>query len=570
MNNKSADCSVRDRNKKSTFQATYRRPSSGLVVAIVALSTGLCSVHASAQSNTENLENTQAQTEAPTSNNEPDVPLVVPAFIDVSLEDSDRLIGFQQYKNYIDSLRKVGKGARHWITRTDENGQYRKSKADYQFRDLLVEGDPSDAMDALRELNLEFKYPMINQDVHLGEKEDATPNNLLFRAAMVNHMELGRELMDNYDIDVNNVNTALLRDATALHAATASQYADMVDMLLQAGADPNHKPGNVGRALALAVEHKNTRITRSLFQAGASLDEAFGRRGVDKELFNELIEEDNFELVSLLLENGLKVDSRISGDGALVSFTRSTLTLTPLMSALLNGSNQMAMAFLPHSDPRAITQSPVPRERSGIDDIAILPPANALFLAQLRQSELDPGIMVAIEQRIESLGGEEAVLLSRVQAASSTSDLSYLKGDLIQASNILDEAVNTLSIETIKNAQDPTLALTVKKLLAKKHELNVITGTSTSDKDLAFINELAEMGEPVGHWHAMLDTLEQARTGDYEPSLDQWQQQFNGQYSYNWDFSRLNQWIRSLDNEADKDRLFRALDYFEFYVSVLK
>ena len=556
----------------SEFNRSYltnvRATVAGLAMLVFGVLPLFIALQASAQVETEvetksvnqAEEQSAAQDDTVANNNGANADADAAASINLSPEDIVTLSGYRQYQELRDELAKAGKRESVYLTMPNDEGGLQRFSASEDFKARLKNKDPAGLLEVLRIWDLEFKYPLGGREVNLGVTEEATPENLLFRAAMVNYMALARDLLSNYTVDVNSVNEAQLRNVSALIPAVAGQHTEMVELLLEAGADPNLKPGNGSRPLKLAIENKDTRSTRALFEAGASLEEAFVRQGLDPKVFNELIQDDNVELVSLLLENGHDPSPEDY-------FGRA---FTPLMSALLKGRSQMALALLQYSDPSPVTKWPVTREQSGVDDIAVLPPGNALFVAQLRRFQLAPNIIPAIEQRIATLGGQEAVLSSRIQAAISMSDFTYLEGNPAKSYKILDDALNSLSVATIKNASNADLVTVVKMLLAKKHELDIVNETTVSARDQEFINELTGLGEPMDHWHAMLNTIKQAQTGDYDPQLDQWRQQYTGRTTSGWDYSRLNNWIRSLDNEADQKRLYRALDYFEFFVSVSK
>ena len=479
----------------------------------------------------------------------------------LSPEDIATLTGIHKFKKLVDILAKDGESVSIGMMVTDDQGYLRETGINEAFKSQLLDDDISAALSSMRRWNLEFKYPIRDKKVMMGVKEDMTPDYVLFRSAMVNYLNLAREIVSDYDVDPNNKYGYESKEVTALIVATANQYSEMVELLLDAGADPNVKSADGSIPLRIAVRNKDTRSTLALSQAGADFEEIVGRRWPGKpKLLDNLIQEDKHEIVKLLLENGMEFESSFFGG----------VSLTPLMNALVDRRSEMALALLPYSDTRLYTDNPIVRAQSGIADIAVLPRTNALFLAQLRQPDLDPAIEQAIEERTEILGGKEAVVLSRLQAAAATSDMAYSKGQLSNAREILNIALNTLSVDMVKDASDSSLALTVKRLLAKEYELDIINENPVLDKSKALFNELADVGESANHWYAMLETIKRAETGDYEALLDSWQQRYAGRQTLDWDYSRLNNWIGAMDNESDKKRLYRALDYFEFSLSDIR
>ncbi|MDC0435394.1 hypothetical protein OAM69_07145 [bacterium] len=475
-----------------------------------------------------------------------------------SPEDVATLSGIHKFKMLLDTLEEDGENLQIGIMVADDQGYLRERVISDEFRSLLLDDDMSGALVRMHQWNLEFKYPIRGKKVMLGVKDQMTPDYVLFRAAMVNHLDIAQEIVSNYDVNPNEMYESGSDLVSALIVAVANQYSEMIKLLLDAGADPNLKSTDGSIPLRLAIKGMDTKSALALYEAGADAEEIASRKWSGKpRLLDDLFRENKHEIVNLLMKNGLKLKTS--------SF--SGVSVTHLMKALANRQSEMALALLPYSDPRFYTDEPIVREQSDIDDIAILPRTNALFLAQLRQPDIDPAIEPAIEERIEILGGKEAVVLSRLQAAIATSDMAYSKGNLSDAREILGKALDALSIDMVKNTGETNLASNVKRLLARGYELDIINENPVSDKDRALLNELSDVGESADHWHAMLEVIKLAATGDYEPLLDSWQQRYAGRQTLDWDYSKLNNWIEAMYDESDKKRLYRALDYFEFSVS---
>ena len=487
--------------------------------------------------------------------------------IELSAADEEILIGMHKFKENAASLAKIGKGYSTWV-RSDDNGKLREAPVTSEFKAQLRDDDTSSALAVIREYNLEFKYPVNDQKMILGVREEYTPDYLLFRAALVNHIEFARDLLNDYTIDTNIKFETGRRKVTALIAATAGQHAEIVELLLDAGADPNLKSSGGSHPLEIAVKNRDTTSTRALFEAGATLNAGFGPRGVANKTFKELVRDDKAEIVQLLLENGmeLKPPPPVTNINARL-FRNPTTPLSPLMVALAGGNKRMALALLPHSDPRFYTDIPLRRARSGVEDIKILPPANALFVARLRSADHDQNIEQLIENRIEEIDGKEAVAVSRIQAASAMSDLAYYEGDLERAKGILASVLGDLSVAEIIAAQDTEYANAVKSLMLKKHELAIVTGDTLSVEEQKLSGDITSAGDRFDHLHAMLEVINQAATGDYEPLFADWKAQYSGLETGRWDYSRLNSWIEAFADGPSRKRAYRALDYFEFSVS---
>lgn len=483
-----------------------------------------------------------------------------PSIVELSSDEKTRLSGIFQFREHLKTLSVAGKKPSFQITMLNDQGKLRESSVSPEFKAQLLDDDISDVVETMEKWKLEFKYPIRGQNIHIGIEEDITPEYLLFRAAAVNHLELVSMLLKDHDMNINTRHGRESKKITALTAATYGQYGEMVELLLNAGADPNIKSEGGRAPLGLAVKNRDMISTRALFQAGATLEAGFSRRGVRIGVFFGLVDDNEFEIAQLLLENGAILNSHgLDPD-----------SLTPLMLALIRGQSEMTLALLPYSDPRLYTARPIGRAFLGIEDIKLLPRANALFFAQLREAVLDPAIEKLIEERTEILGGQDAVLLSRLQAAASTSDFAYYQGNLEEARVILAKALNNVSVERVKNASDSNFASTFKELLAKQYELSIILDELLSNDSQILVSELAVFGTSVDHWHAMLETIEAAKSGDYVPKLLEWQQQFADRDTRKWDYSRLNEWIGSIASESDKKRLYRAVDFFEFSVSSSK
>lgn len=483
-----------------------------------------------------------------------------PPSIEFSADEKTKLSGIFQFREHLKTLVEAGKKPSFRITMLDDQGKLRESSVSPEFEAQLLNDDISGVVESMQKWKLEFKYPIRGQKIYIGVEEDTTPEYLLFRAAAVNHLELASMLLKDHDMNINTRHGQESKKITALTAATSGQYGEMVELLLNAGADPNIKSEGGRAPLGLAVQNGDITSTRALFQAGATLEAGFNPRGVRIGIFFGLVDDNEFEIAQLLLKNGAILNSRRLDPGS----------LTPLLLALIRGQSEMTLALLPYSDPRLYTVRPIERAFLGIEDIKLLPRANALFFAQLREAELDPAIEQLIEERTEILGGQDAILLSRLQAAASTSDFAYYQGNLEEARAILEKALNGVSVERVKNASDSNFASIFKELLAKQYELSIILDEPLSDDSQILVSELAVLGTPVDHWHAMLETIEAAKSGDYEPRLLEWQQQFAGRDTREWGYSRLNEWIGSMASESDRKRLYRAVDFFEFSVSSSK
>lgn len=487
------------------------------------------------------------------------------ATVTLSTEDEIALTGIHKFKEHLNSLEQPKQNLLWiWITMPDDNGKLRESKVSDEFRKQLYDEDITGAVDTMREWNLEFKFPINDDRVRIGIKENYTAEYLLFRAAMINHLEFARDLIADHDIDPNNSFGTGYLQATTLTVAVENQYGEMVELLLESGADPNFVSKGRDRPLVRAVQNQDTTSTRALIRAGATVMEDVKRPGVDQREFRELVKNDKHEIVNLLLTNGMKLDVFRDISSVLAGPFNA---LTPLTQALLGKQSEMALTLLPHSDPRIYSKSPVPRSNSGLNDIKLLPRMNALFAAQLHQSELDPTIVQAIEDRIEMLGGSEALALSRLQVAVSKSDLAYYEGDPTLAISNLSTPLIDISLGDVQNSANSDFANSIKTLLTKKHELAIIANTELPKEEQLFANELIDKGEPTDHWHAMLKIIDHATKGASEQMMDDWQQQYAGRETYSWDYSRLNAWINSLDDTAAQKRAFRALDYFEFGLS---
>ncbi|UKZ61580.1 uncharacterized protein TrAtP1_002839 [Trichoderma atroviride] len=136
-------------------------------------------------------------------------------------------------------------------------------------------------------------------DINSNSNSMGTP---LMSAAAVNGVDAARFLLDN-GAEVNLANDESIFPS-ALQAAAANGAECMVQMFLEAKADPNIFGGVYGSCLCGSVQAGNVEIARRLLEAGADIDYE-GPKGTALEC---AIACGNSDLITLLLEHKADVD----------------------------------------------------------------------------------------------------------------------------------------------------------------------------------------------------------------------------------------------------------------------
>ena len=101
---------------------------------------------------------------------------------------------------------------------------------------------------------------MISLLIELGADVNAMNDQLFFRSCTYNNVNLVKFLLDYVDLSKNN---------KALLACVDNDHSDLINILLEAGMDPN---GNDTRALIMSSVKGNYHVTKLLLEYGANVN----------------------------------------------------------------------------------------------------------------------------------------------------------------------------------------------------------------------------------------------------------------------------------------------------------
>lgn len=176
-------------------------------------------------------------------------------------------------------------------------------------------------------------------DIDSNSNSMGTP---LMSAAAENRVDAAKVLLKNgAKVDLTN-EEYYYHSALQTAAAKGAEY--MVQMLLEAGANPNIVGGAYGSPLCAAVRVGNLAIASRLLEAGADINHSKGQKGTALEY---AINCHSFHLINLLLEH--KADVNIASNGKKHG--------TPLIAAIHRGSFYNVKILLEHGADANLSSS---------------------------------------------------------------------------------------------------------------------------------------------------------------------------------------------------------------------
>lgn len=166
-------------------------------------------------------------------------------------------------------------------------------------------------------------------DINSNSKSMGTP---LMCAAEMKRVDAAKFLLDN-GANVNSVDEEY-RHQSALQTAASKGAEYMLQILLEAGANPNIFGGDYGSPLCASVKAGNVEIARHLLEAGADIDYSKGQMGTALEY---AVVCNNSDFIKFLLEHKASVNIPSNGRYG-----------TPLIAAIRKGSFDNAKILLEH------------------------------------------------------------------------------------------------------------------------------------------------------------------------------------------------------------------------------
>ena len=336
-----------------------------------------------------------------------------------------------------------------------------------------------------------------------------------------------------------------------LHALTLG-HREITELLLAAGADPDTRdPGQSMSPLYRAMLDADERTVALLADAGADLDTPIGT-GNRTSPVAHAINSGELELAVSLIELG--------ADPNVTDYTG----WTALMDALIAERTHAIEPLIAVSNPLIVTTEPITRDhRTKRLERRFFPRTNALYIAWQMASPDKDDIAAALLARagaVDRQWGERRLLM---QAHRSASRAAAFEGRYSRAIARLREALELADVSSFTPEVNGEVIVFAMETLTELHELLLIEGADLSPTERSQVALIASFGGWHAKLHDMLDAIAQARTRYPGERLERWRQAHGEPSHEDWDFTRLNDWVESMDEEPMRERLFDTLDFFE-------
>ena len=339
---------------------------------------------------------------------------------------------------------------------------------------------------------------------------------------------------------------------TLLMIAATKGNADIVRLLIDAGADPNGTGDDVRSPLSRAAFMSHFDVARLLVQAGAKVNIRKNLSKAGETILAHFVNLERVELVKLLLEQGANAD------------TGDKFGWTPLMNAVHRQDLEMVQLLLPHSNPRIKSEKEI--TVAELDDKEIdaeYPIVSALDIAARFDSSAGKKIAQAIQARVDDLEPPAVSLVMQLETALKETRKFRTSYDLSTAVDTVNNAIELLANTEFDESTDKKVINHAIYLLLYKHEMGLVVGEKLNANDLSLAEKLKAQGSRAQKWHDMLDVIGAAQSRAAQAEVDAWEQKYGVPAKGLWDFDLLSRWIDSSSDISTRDRMYDTLDYFE-------
>ena len=382
---------------------------------------------------------------------------------------------------------------------------------------------------------------------------ESSANFRLQQAIEQRDIELVAQILAEESPDLERYGASLkLRRTTPLMQAVAANHVGIVNLLLRAGADPDTLgllPAT--SPLFLAMYNGNKALVTMLGRAGADLNSRI-RTGNQLSPVAYAISIKRLDLAALLIDLG--ADANVTDETG----------WSALMDALFAEQTFAVEKLIAVSNPLLISTEPIPRNhRTKHLDRRYFPQTNSLYIAWQMTSSKKNDIAAALIARARIIDPEWGEPLLRMQAGRSASRAAAFVGDIKEAIDRLREALAVEDVSKYTPEMNGEAIMFAMESLTELHELLLIDGRDLSTAERSQIAQI----ESIGGWHAklhdMLDTIAEAQTSYPSKRLERWSELYGKPDNADWNFTRLNNWVESMNDESMRERLFDTLDFFE-------
>ncbi|MDC0434393.1 hypothetical protein OAM69_01995 [bacterium] len=341
---------------------------------------------------------------------------------------------------------------------------------------------------------------------------------------------------------------------TPLMQAVSDSNQTAVELLLKAGANPNI--GDAVTPLQIALEKGDIQILEQLLKADVYTDGLM--RGTELSPVAWAMELGTPDQLKLLKRYGVSQDLP-DAEG-----------WTPLMDALLAGDIETATGLISVSDPLATSTVPLSATQP-LSHLAAriapgrswFPVTNELYLAWQLESPYREQISDALMARARESDDPEITKLMQMRAWNSASDDRFAQGDVSGAIDALRNSLRLAKPESLEIDSDGGSIELSMNQLTRLHEMLLMIDQSPTEAEYAGVSHITELGGWHQKLHDMLEAVELAKKEYPSELLLAWRQAHGNPSHSDWDYTRLNEWIETVQDERVRDRLFDTMDFFE-------
>jgi ankyrin repeat protein len=339
---------------------------------------------------------------------------------------------------------------------------------------------------------------------------------------------------------------------TLLMIAATKGNADMVRLLIDAGADPNGTGEDISGPLSRAVFMSHFEVAGLLVQAGAKVNIRKNLSSAEETVLAHFVNLERVGLVKQLLDQGANAD------------TGDRFGWTPLMNAVHSQNLEMVQLLLPHSNPLIKSEQEITVTEWEFKEIdAEYPIVDALEIAARFDSPTGKQIAQAVQSRVDDLELPAVSLATQLDTALKETRKFQTSYDITAAFDTASNATGLLANAEIDESTEKDVINPAIYLLLYKHELGLIVGETLNENDQSLADKLNAQGSKAQKWHDMLDVLDVAQNRSAQAEIDAWEQKYGVPKKGMWNFDLLSRWIDSNTEISTRDRMYDTLDYFE-------
>ena len=399
----------------------------------------------------------------------------------------------------------------------------------------------------------------IEPDIQIGFVANVYPyqpaNSNLSAAEAIRNNDIValQEAMSQADFAINDI-VYIPYDygVTLLMIAATNGNTDIVQLLIEAGADPNGTGEDISGPLSRAAFMSHFEVAKLLVKAGAKVNIRKSLSSAGETILAHYANLERVELVKLLLEQGANADI---GD---------KFGWTPLMNAVHSQNLEMVKLLLPHSNPRIKSEKVITvgeHDDKKID--AEYPIVNALEIAARFDSPTGKQIAQMIQSRFDELGPPAVSLATQLGNALKETRKFRTVYDVSSAFDAANSAIQLLGSTEIDESTEKDVVNHAIYLLLYKHETGLVVGEKLNADDQSLMEMLNAHGGRAQKWHDMLDVLGVAQSRSAQADISAWELKYGVPEQGMWNFDLLSRWIDSSEEVSTRDRMYDTLDYFE-------